>query len=73
MRKCNECKQKMNSWYCIDGGIEYYCSDECLHKHYSEKERLDLYNEGDSESYRTEREEEEEEEEKEEKEKNFIY
>lgn len=57
MRRCNECNQEMNSWYCIDWGMEYYCSDECLHKHYTEEERLNMYDDWNSDSYRTERDE----------------
>ena len=38
MRICNECKKKVVQGYCIDNGMEYYCSDECLHKHYTEEE-----------------------------------
>lgn len=33
----------MDSGYCIQDGLEYYCSDECLHKHYSEEDYLDMY------------------------------
>lgn len=59
MRICSECKKKMNEGYCIDGGSEYYCSDECLHKHYSEEEYLDMYDDGNGDSYWTEWEDEE--------------
>lgn len=59
MRICSECKEKMIEGYCIDAGLEYYCSDECLHKHYTEKEWLDMYEDG-GDSYYTEWEEDEE-------------
>lgn len=59
MRICSECKKKMNDGYCIDGGLEYYCSDECLHKHYTEEEYLDMYDDGNGDSYWTEWEDEE--------------
>ena len=61
MRVCSECKEKMNEGYCIDAGLEYYCSDECLRKHYTEEEYLEMYDEGNGDSYWTEWEDEEEE------------
>lgn len=51
--KCDECGSGMNEGYCIFGGHYYYCSDECLHKHYTEEEWLDLYEDG-GDSYWTE-------------------
>ena len=54
MRICSECKNKMNRGYVIENGLEYYCSDDCLHKHYTEKEYLELYNNGEGDSYYTE-------------------
>jgi hypothetical protein len=62
MRICSECKKKMNEGYCIDGGSEYYCSDECLHKHYTKEEYLEMYDDGYGDSYWTEWEDEEDEE-----------
>ena len=59
MRICSECKNEMNKGYIIENGIEYYCSDDCLHKHYTEKEYLELYNNGEGDSYYTEWESEE--------------
>lgn len=59
MRICDECKNKMNSGYVIENGLEYYCSDECLHKHYTEEEYLELYDNGNGDSYYTEWESEE--------------
>ena len=58
MRICSECKEKMTEGYCIDAGLEYYCSDECLHKHYTKEEYLEMYDDGNS--YWTEWEDEEE-------------
>lgn len=43
--------------YCIDSGLKYYCSDECLHKHYTKEEWLDMYEDG-GDSYYTEWEDE---------------
>jgi len=45
-RKCSECGKEMTQGYCIDGGIEYYCSEECLHKHYTEEEWQEKYEDG---------------------------
>lgn len=56
-RTCTECGKPMTEGYCIAGGLEYYCSDECLHVHYTPEEREELYDDGNSDSYRTEREE----------------
>ena len=53
-RKCSHCGKEMNVGYCIRGGEEYYCSDDCLHEHYSEQEYLDLYDNGNGDSYWTE-------------------
>lgn len=54
LRICNECGNVMNSGYCIDNGAEYYCSEECLHKHYTEEEFLEMYDNGNGDSYYTE-------------------
>ena len=59
MRKCNICGKPMKSGYVIENGLEYYCSDECLHKVYSEEEWNEMYSD-DGDSYWTEWEEEEE-------------
>lgn len=52
-RTCDECGKGMNEGYCIDSGCEYYCSDACLHKHYSPKEWEEAYADGDGDSYWT--------------------
>lgn len=52
-RYCNECGKEMNKGYCIENGIEYYCSDECLHKNISEEEFEELYDNGNGDSYWT--------------------
>lgn len=56
-RICDECLKPMREGYCIDGGSEYYCSDRCLHVHYTPEERKKIYDDGNSDSYRTELEE----------------
>ena len=58
-RTCSHCGNGMYEGYCIDAGLEYYCSDECLHKHYTEEEYLELYDDGNGDSYWTEWEDEE--------------
>jgi len=57
--KCTACGAGMNEGYVINGGEEYYCSDECLHKHITPAEFDELYDDGDGDSYWTEWEEEE--------------
>lgn len=54
VRTCDECGSEMVEGYCISGGEEYYCSDECLHKNYTQEEYLDLYDDGNGDSYYTE-------------------
>ena len=44
----------MTEGFCIENGLEYYCSDECLHKHYTEDEYLEMYDDGNGDSYYTE-------------------
>lgn len=53
-RICSACGKPMKKGYCIEGGMEYYCSDECLHTAYSDDEYLELYDEGNGDSYWTE-------------------
>jgi hypothetical protein len=52
-RICDECGATMTEGYCIDSGCEYYCSDECLHKHYTPEEWKSMYRDGDGDSYWT--------------------
>ena len=52
-RICSECGKVMVEGYCIDNGMDYYCSDECLHKHMSQDEFDALYNDGRGDSYWT--------------------
>lgn len=53
-RICSECHKPMNQGYCIENGEEYYCSDECLHKYYTDEEYNQLYDNGNGDSYYTE-------------------
>lgn len=52
-RTCDECGKGMNEGFCIDSGCEYYCSDACLHKHYTAEEWEEAYADGDGDSYWT--------------------
>lgn len=56
-RICDECWKETKEWYCINWWEEYYCSDECLHKHITPEEREELYDDWNWDSYWTEREE----------------
>lgn len=47
-RQCDECKKGMNEGYCIADGAEYYCSDNCANKHYTDNELAKMYKDGDS-------------------------
>ena len=44
---CSDCGKIIDSGYVIDNDwiLEYYCSDECLHKHYTAKKYNQMYNE----------------------------
>ena len=35
LRRCSECGKVMREGYLCENGCEYYCSDECLYKHYT--------------------------------------
>ena len=34
-RKCSHCNKPTNEVYIVNDGDEYYCSDDCLHEHYT--------------------------------------
>ena len=46
VRICSECGCMMIDGYVIGDGLEYYCNDDCLHKHYTEEEWQDMYEDG---------------------------
>lgn len=52
-RICTECGKEMREGFCIENGIEYYCTEDCLYKNISEEEYLELYDEGNGDSYWT--------------------
>lgn len=51
-RVCDECGKPMIVGYVVDG-CDTYCSDECLHKHLTEEEFKELYNDGEGDTYWT--------------------
>jgi len=60
-RRCEACNKEILEGYCIDGGEEYYCSDDCLHTKYTDKEFQEMYDDGNGDSYWTEWEDDEDE------------
>lgn len=47
VHECDACHGGMNEGYCVGGGSEYYCSEECLHTKYSAKEwEEEMYEDG---------------------------
>jgi hypothetical protein len=54
MRICDKCGKEMLEGYVIEGGFEYYCSKECLLKEMTWEEFLELYDDGEGDSYWTE-------------------
>lgn len=52
-RTCSHCNKKMDEGYCIHGGVQYFCSQECLEYEYTQEEWLELYDDGNSDSYYT--------------------
>lgn len=52
-RICENCSKQMDEGYCINGGEEYYCSDECLHTQYTPEEWAEMHSD-DGDSYWTE-------------------
>lgn len=37
-RRCSECGKLMRTGYCVDMGVAYYCSEECLHSDFTDEE-----------------------------------
>ena len=37
-RRCSICGKLMRTGYCVNMGDAYYCSNECLHSEYTDKE-----------------------------------
>ena len=53
IRVCSECGKPMTEGFCIEDGAEYYCLEDCLHKHLTEEEYDNLYDDGRGNSYWT--------------------
>ena len=53
MRICDVCKERMQEGFVINSGEEYYCSEDCLHTEYTEEEYMEMYDEGNGDSYWT--------------------
>ena len=53
IRICSECGKVMVEGYLVNSGDEYYCNDECLHKHYTEEEWNNMYSDDSDENYWT--------------------
>lgn len=49
-RVCSKCGKRFQEGYMVYGGMEYYCSDECLHSVYSQEEWEEMYDNGNSDS-----------------------
>lgn len=47
-RVCSHCGKLMNDGYVFYDGEAYYCSDECLHQHFSEVEYIRAFNSDDA-------------------------
>lgn len=54
MRVCSHCGQLMDEGYCIESGMAYYCSDECLRENMTDDEFLELYDDGNGDTCYTE-------------------
>lgn len=54
VRCCSVCGRAMTEGYCIENGASYYCSDECMSKEMTREEFLELYDDGNGDSYWTE-------------------
>lgn len=54
MRTCSVCGKKMDEGFCIDGGMAYYCTEECLYTVMTPEEWDELYDDGEGSSYWTE-------------------
>lgn len=53
-RVCDECGEIMWEGYMVEQGLAHYCSDECLHKNFTEEEWNEMYDNGNGDSCYTE-------------------
>jgi hypothetical protein len=42
IRTCDECHSAMSSGFVVDDGEKYYCTDKCLHKHYTAEQWAEM-------------------------------
>lgn len=42
-RICSACGKPMHEGYCIGDGLEYYCSETCLHTVYTQEEYRKMF------------------------------
>lgn len=52
-RVCSICDKRFSEGYIYEDEYKYYCSNECLHKDYTEEEYLELYDNGNGTFYWT--------------------
>lgn len=53
-RVCDQCQEIFSEGYCIEGGMAYYCTKECmLASGMTWEEFLELYDDGEGDSYWT--------------------
>lgn len=52
-RTCDKCGCGMDKGFVIDGGLAYYCGDNCLFQVFTEDEWEEAYADGTSDSYYT--------------------
>jgi hypothetical protein len=50
---CSVCGADMEQGYCVDAGLAYYCTEECLRKDYTAEQWEEMYDDGNGESYYT--------------------
>lgn len=52
-RYCSICGKEMTEGYYNEDEFQYYCSEECLHKDYTDEEYNELYDNGNGNFYYT--------------------
>lgn len=51
-RTCDACGAVMKYYgFVVENGYSHYCCEECLHKHYTEAEWVDMYDDGYGDSH----------------------
>ena len=53
IRFCSNCGTPMDEGFCIENGYQYFCCEQCLTKHITWEDYLQLYDEGRGDSYWT--------------------